>query len=98
MSTSLVILAAGKGTRMNSDTPKVLHPIAQTPMLVHAMRAGAILSPEHTVIVTGHGSEAVTKVATAEDETAQIVVQEEQLGTAHAVAQAAMPCLALKAM
>ncbi|MBO9413852.1 MULTISPECIES: bifunctional UDP-N-acetylglucosamine diphosphorylase/glucosamine-1-phosphate N-acetyltransferase GlmU [unclassified Ruegeria] len=88
MSTALVILAAGKGTRMNSDIPKVLHPIAQTPMLVHAMRAGAVLSPERTVIVTGHGSEAVAKVATAEDETAQIAVQEEQLGTAHAVAQA----------
>ena len=69
MSTALVILAAGKGTRMNSDTPKVLHPIAQTPMLVHAMRAGAVLSPERTVIVTGHGSEAVAKVATTEDET-----------------------------
>ncbi|WP_109310461.1 bifunctional UDP-N-acetylglucosamine diphosphorylase/glucosamine-1-phosphate N-acetyltransferase GlmU [Ruegeria sp. AU67] len=88
MTIALVILAAGKGTRMNSDTPKVLHPIAQTPMLVHAIRAGAVLSPERTVIVTGHGSEAVAKIAEAEDETAQIVVQEEQLGTAHAVAQA----------
>ncbi len=88
MSTALVILAAGKGTRMNSDIPKVLHPIAQTPMLVHTMRAGAALSPERTVIVTGHGSEAVAKVAKAEDETAQITEQGEQLGTAHAVAQA----------
>ncbi|WP_170395719.1 bifunctional UDP-N-acetylglucosamine diphosphorylase/glucosamine-1-phosphate N-acetyltransferase GlmU [Ruegeria arenilitoris] len=88
MSTALVILAAGKGTRMHSDIPKVLHPIAQVPMLVHAMRAGAILSPERTVIVTGHGAEAVAKVATAEDEAAQIAVQDEQLGTAHAVAQA----------
>ncbi|WP_170548080.1 bifunctional UDP-N-acetylglucosamine diphosphorylase/glucosamine-1-phosphate N-acetyltransferase GlmU [Ruegeria atlantica] len=88
MSTALVILAAGKGTRMHSDIPKVLHPIAQVPMLVHAMRAGAVLSPERTVIVTGHGAEAVAKVATAEDEAAQIAVQDEQLGTAHAVAQA----------
>ncbi len=88
MSTALVILAAGKGTRMNSDIPKVLHPIAHTPMLVHAMRAGAVLSPERTVIVTGHGSEAVAKVAMAEDESAQITEQVEQLGTAHAVAQA----------
>lgn len=88
MSTALVILAAGKGTRMHSDIPKVLHPIAQTPMLVHAMRAGAVLSPQQTVIVTGHGAEAVSKVATAEDENAQIAVQAEQLGTAHAVAQA----------
>ncbi len=88
MTTALVILAAGKGTRMNSDIPKVLHPIAQVPMLVHAMRAGSVLSPERTVIVTGHGAEAVAKIAKAEDETAQIAVQEEQLGTAHAVAQA----------
>nr|WP_321254076.1 bifunctional UDP-N-acetylglucosamine diphosphorylase/glucosamine-1-phosphate N-acetyltransferase GlmU [uncultured Ruegeria sp.] len=88
MTTALVILAAGKGTRMNSEIPKVLHPIAQAPMLVHAMRAGAILSPERTVIVTGHGSEAVAKAARAEDEDVHIAVQEEQLGTAHAVAQA----------
>ncbi|MCA0905216.1 bifunctional UDP-N-acetylglucosamine diphosphorylase/glucosamine-1-phosphate N-acetyltransferase GlmU [Ruegeria marisrubri] len=88
MTTALVILAAGKGTRMNSDLPKVLHPIAQVPMLIHAMRAGSVLSPEHTVIVTGHGSEAVAKVARAEDEGAQITVQEDQLGTAHAVAHA----------
>ncbi|MEX0328006.1 MAG: bifunctional UDP-N-acetylglucosamine diphosphorylase/glucosamine-1-phosphate N-acetyltransferase GlmU [Ruegeria sp.] len=88
MSIALVILAAGKGTRMNSDTPKVLHPIAQAPMLVHAMRAGGALSPERTVIVAGHGADLVAKAVTAEDETAQIAVQEEQLGTAHAVAQA----------
>ncbi|WP_170331958.1 bifunctional UDP-N-acetylglucosamine diphosphorylase/glucosamine-1-phosphate N-acetyltransferase GlmU [Ruegeria arenilitoris] len=88
MSIALVILAAGKGTRMHSDIPKVLHPIAQTPMLVHAMRAGASLSPERTVIVAGHGAEAVEKVAIAEDESAIVVRQEEQLGTAHAVMQA----------
>ncbi|WP_170420468.1 bifunctional UDP-N-acetylglucosamine diphosphorylase/glucosamine-1-phosphate N-acetyltransferase GlmU [Ruegeria arenilitoris] len=88
MSTALVILAAGKGTRMNSDIPKVLHPIAQVPMLVHAMRAGSVLEPKRTVIVTGHGAEAVAKVARAEDEDARIVVQDQQLGTAHAVAQA----------
>lgn len=87
MTTALVILAAGKGTRMNSDIPKVLHPIAQTPMIVHAMRAGSVLNPERTVIVTGHGSEAVAKVALTEDDAAQIAVQQEQLGTAHAVAQ-----------
>ncbi|KUJ79595.1 bifunctional UDP-N-acetylglucosamine diphosphorylase/glucosamine-1-phosphate N-acetyltransferase GlmU [Ruegeria profundi] len=88
MSTALVILAAGKGTRMKSDLPKVLHPIAQTPMLVHAMRAGASLSPARTVIVAGHGAEAVEKTAKAEDESAIVVRQTEQLGTAHAVAQA----------
>ncbi|MCE8521424.1 bifunctional UDP-N-acetylglucosamine diphosphorylase/glucosamine-1-phosphate N-acetyltransferase GlmU [Ruegeria pomeroyi] len=88
MSTALVILAAGKGTRMNSELPKVLHPIAQVPMLVHAMRAGAVLEPERTVIVAGHGAEAVRAAALDEDEGATVVLQEEQLGTAHAVDQA----------
>ncbi|MCL6284004.1 bifunctional UDP-N-acetylglucosamine diphosphorylase/glucosamine-1-phosphate N-acetyltransferase GlmU [Ruegeria sp. 2012CJ41-6] len=88
MSIALVILAAGKGTRMNSDLPKVLHPIAQAPMLVHAMRAGRALAPERTVIVAGHGAEAVTKAVLAEDEDAQVVLQQDQLGTAHAVDQA----------
>ena len=88
MNTSLIILAAGKGTRMNSELPKVLHPIAGDPMLVHAIAAGATLDPAHTVVVAGHGAEAVTKAAHAFDETAIVVVQHEQLGTAHAVNQA----------
>ncbi|MEH6830949.1 MAG: bifunctional UDP-N-acetylglucosamine diphosphorylase/glucosamine-1-phosphate N-acetyltransferase GlmU [Sulfitobacter sp.] len=88
MKTSLIILAAGKGTRMNSELPKVLHPIAGDPMLVHAMAAGATLEPVHTVVVAGHGAEEVTAAAQDYDETATVVVQSEQLGTAHAVAQA----------
>lgn len=93
MATALILLAAGMGTRMNSDLPKVLHQIAQAPMLVHAMRSGTALAPDQTVIVAGHGAEAVTQAAQAFDEDAQIVLQTEQLGTAHAVAQAA-PVLA----
>lgn len=89
MTTALIILAAGKGTRMNSDLPKVLHQVAQAPMLVHAMRSGQALEPDHTIIVAGHGSEAVTEAARAFDESAEVVLQTEQLGTAHAVAQAA---------
>ncbi|WP_299296632.1 bifunctional UDP-N-acetylglucosamine diphosphorylase/glucosamine-1-phosphate N-acetyltransferase GlmU [uncultured Tateyamaria sp.] len=88
MKTALIILAAGKGTRMNSDLPKVLHPIAGAPMLHHAMRAGDILDPEHTVIVAGYGAEAVTTSVASVDPGAQVVLQEEQLGTAHAAAQA----------
>lgn len=76
------------GTRMNSELPKVLHPIGGAPMLVHAMRAGAALSPEKTVIVAGHEAEAVSRAALAYDPEAQTVLQVEQLGTAHAVAQA----------
>lgn len=88
MSIALVILAAGKGTRMNSDLPKVLHPIAHAPMLAHAMRAGAALAPARTVIVAGHGAEAVTQAARAVEEDVRVVVQETQQGTAHAAAQA----------
>ena len=58
-------------------------------MLHHAMQAGASLAPERVVVVAGHGAEAVGKAALAYDETAMVVVQAEQLGTAHAVAQAA---------
>lgn len=93
MPVSLIILAAGMGTRMNSDMPKVLHKVAAAPLLHHAMQAGASLAPEKVVVVTGHGAEAVAKAARAYDETCDCVVQEPQLGTAHAVAQAA-PLLA----
>lgn len=89
MSVSLVILAAGQGTRMNSDLPKVLHHVAGAPLLHHAMQAGQALGPDRVVVVAGHGAEAVGKAARAFDEGCTIVVQEEQLGTAHAVAQAA---------
>ncbi|MEP2642034.1 bifunctional UDP-N-acetylglucosamine diphosphorylase/glucosamine-1-phosphate N-acetyltransferase GlmU [Roseobacter sp.] len=88
MNTALVILAAGKGTRMNSDLPKVLHPLGGAPLLAHAMRAGASLAPEKTVIVAGHGADLVRAAAQDHDETAQVVEQTEQLGTAHAAGQA----------
>ena len=88
MSTALIILAAGMGTRMNSDLPKVLHPIAGAPLIVHAMKSGAALNPERTVIVTGHGAAQVEQAALAHDETAQFALQSQQLGTGHAVAQA----------
>ena len=92
MPVSLVILAAGQGTRMNSDLPKVLHKVAGAPMLHHAMKAGASLAPERVVVVTGHGAEQVAKAAMAYDETCLTVLQAEQLGTGHAVAQA-LPAL-----
>ncbi|MEQ6248369.1 bifunctional UDP-N-acetylglucosamine diphosphorylase/glucosamine-1-phosphate N-acetyltransferase GlmU [Sulfitobacter sp. HNIBRBA3233] len=88
MKTSLIILAAGKGTRMNSDLPKVLHPIAGDALLIHAMAAGATLEPERTVVVAGHGAERVSAAALDHDSDTVVVVQEEQLGTAHAVDQA----------
>ncbi len=88
MSTALIILAAGKGTRMQSDTPKMLHKIAQAPMLWHAMRAGQVLEPERCVIVAGFGADEVSASARDYDPDVQIVLQEELLGTGHAVLQA----------
>lgn len=88
MATALIILAAGMGTRMNSDRPKVLHEVAGAPLLHHAMASAAPLEPERIVVVAGHGSEAVSRAARAYDDTAEVVLQEEQLGTGHAVAQA----------
>lgn len=93
MPVSLIVLAAGMGTRMNSDMPKVLHKLAAAPLLHHALRAGRSLEPSRMVVVTGHEAEAVAKAARGFDEACETVVQEPQLGTAHAVAQAA-PLLA----
>ena len=87
--TSLIILAAGLGSRMNSDLPKVLHPLAGAPLLHHAMQAGRALDPVRTVIVTGHGATEVEKAARAYDPEVEVVLQAEQLGTGHAVRQAA---------
>ncbi|SIS70086.1 UDP-N-acetylglucosamine pyrophosphorylase /glucosamine-1-phosphate N-acetyltransferase [Roseivivax lentus] len=88
MSIALVILAAGKGTRMQSDLPKVLHKIGGAPMLHHAMQAGIGLEPERIVVVAGHGADAVCAAAQDFDADCAIALQTEQKGTAHAVAQA----------
>ncbi len=90
---ALVVLAAGKGTRMRSDLPKVLHKVAGAPLLHHALRAGAALRPARVVVVAGHDAEAVEASARALLADALTVRQEPQLGTAHAVLQAA-PALA----
>ncbi|MCR9274527.1 MULTISPECIES: bifunctional UDP-N-acetylglucosamine diphosphorylase/glucosamine-1-phosphate N-acetyltransferase GlmU [Mameliella] len=92
MSTALIVLAAGKGTRMNSDQPKVLHRIAGAPMLWHALRAGAALEPERTVVVGGHGFDSVAEAARDYDPDLSVVEQAEQLGTGHAV-RIALPAL-----
>lgn len=93
MSVSLIILAAGKGTRMNSDLPKVLHPLGAAPLLHHALQAGQALDPDRVVVVAGHGAALVEKSALAFDAGVEVVMQADQLGTGHAVAQAA-PLLA----
>ncbi len=83
---AVVVLAAGKGTRMKSDLHKVLHPVAGRPMLLHLLAAADTLSPERTVVVTGAGRAQVE--AAVAPRGAQIAVQAEQLGTGHAVMQA----------
>ncbi|MFI0463331.1 bifunctional UDP-N-acetylglucosamine diphosphorylase/glucosamine-1-phosphate N-acetyltransferase GlmU [Saccharopolyspora sp. 5N102] len=86
---STIVLAAGEGTRMRSATPKVLHRLAGRPLVEHAVRAAAGLDPDSLVVVLGHGRDAVaehlTGLTDALDRTVVTAVQEEQLGTGHAV-------------
>jgi bifunctional UDP-N-acetylglucosamine pyrophosphorylase/glucosamine-1-phosphate N-acetyltransferase len=74
---------------MLSDRPKVLHEIGHAPLFAHALASGAVLEPERTVLVVGHGAEAVAEAAREIDDAIAIAVQEEQKGTAHAVLAAA---------
>ncbi|MES2820382.1 MAG: bifunctional UDP-N-acetylglucosamine diphosphorylase/glucosamine-1-phosphate N-acetyltransferase GlmU [Pseudomonadota bacterium] len=86
MSLDIVILAAGQGTRMRSALPKVLHPVAHQSMLEHVIDRARQLAPRSIQVVIGHGAEAVRERLAADD--LQFVLQAEQLGTGHAVAQA----------
>jgi len=87
---NIVVLAAGKGTRMYSDIPKVLHKLAGKPMVQHVLDCAQQLKPEQICVVYGHGGEAVPKALASSDSI--FVIQEPQLGTGHAVQQA-MPLL-----
>ncbi len=87
-SVAVVVLAAGQGSRMQSDLPKVLHRLAGVPLVGHALAAAHTLEPEVLVVVAGHGADAVTKAVGRIDPEARIVLQTEQLGTGHAVRQA----------
>jgi bifunctional UDP-N-acetylglucosamine pyrophosphorylase/glucosamine-1-phosphate N-acetyltransferase len=82
---ALVVLAAGKGTRMKSDLHKVLHPIAGRPMLDHLLASAGKLGAAQTVVIAGHGRDQLEAALAGR---ATIAVQEPQLGTAHAVLQA----------
>ena len=90
MSLSIVIMAAGKGTRMKSSRPKVLHKLAGRPMLSHVIASTSGLNAAQQVVITGHGAEMVEAAMTTEFAQAplQFVRQEPQLGTGHAVQQA----------
>jgi bifunctional UDP-N-acetylglucosamine pyrophosphorylase/glucosamine-1-phosphate N-acetyltransferase len=86
MSLDIVILAAGQGTRMRSALPKVLHPVAGKAMLGHVIDTARLLKPQGIHVVIGHGAELVRERLAADD--LNFVLQSEQLGTGHAVAQA----------
>jgi len=86
MTLATVILAAGKGTRMKSELPKVLHPLAGRPMVAHVVNAARALSPESITLVYGHGGEQVREQLPQSD--LHWAHQAQQLGTGHAVAQA----------
>jgi bifunctional UDP-N-acetylglucosamine pyrophosphorylase/glucosamine-1-phosphate N-acetyltransferase len=88
MSLDVVILAAGQGKRMNSDRPKVLHELAGKPLLGHVLDTARTLAPRRIFVIHGHGAEAV-RAAFAGDPAIEWVLQAEQLGTGHAVQQAA---------
>jgi bifunctional UDP-N-acetylglucosamine pyrophosphorylase / glucosamine-1-phosphate N-acetyltransferase len=86
MSLHVVILAAGKGTRMRSSLPKVLHPVAGRPMVSHVIATAHQLGADAIHLVYGHGGELLQQ--RLDDASVQWVLQAEQLGTGHAVAQA----------
>ncbi|XHF31078.1 bifunctional UDP-N-acetylglucosamine diphosphorylase/glucosamine-1-phosphate N-acetyltransferase GlmU [Pseudomonas chlororaphis] len=86
MSLEIVILAAGQGTRMRSALPKVLHPIAGDSMLGHVIHSARQLDPQRIHVVIGHGADVVRERLAADD--LNFVLQDKQLGTGHATAQA----------
>jgi bifunctional UDP-N-acetylglucosamine pyrophosphorylase/glucosamine-1-phosphate N-acetyltransferase len=90
MSLSVVILAAGQGTRMCSDLPKVLHPLGGLPLLQHVIATARQLEPSSIQVVYGHGGERVREALSHEG--VDWVLQDRQMGTGHAVEQA-MPSL-----
>ena len=90
MNLSIIILAAGQGTRMCSSRPKVLHPLAGRPLLAHVIDTARELQPADIHVVIGHGADQVQRDFADTD--IQWVLQAEQLGTGHAVAQA-MPAI-----
>ncbi|MFV0476974.1 MAG: bifunctional UDP-N-acetylglucosamine diphosphorylase/glucosamine-1-phosphate N-acetyltransferase GlmU [Parahaliea sp.] len=90
MKLEIIILAAGQGTRMRSDLPKVLHQVAGKPMLGHVINTAKALSPTAIHVVVGHGADIVSE--TMADNSLNWVLQSERLGTGHAVLQA-MPAI-----
>jgi bifunctional UDP-N-acetylglucosamine pyrophosphorylase/glucosamine-1-phosphate N-acetyltransferase len=87
MKLSTIILAAGKGKRMKSDLPKVLHPLLDRPMIQYVIDTAHAIGSDQVVLVVGHKKELV--IQTTENLNVKYTVQEQQLGTGHAVLQTA---------
>ncbi|WP_374429245.1 bifunctional UDP-N-acetylglucosamine diphosphorylase/glucosamine-1-phosphate N-acetyltransferase GlmU [Ideonella dechloratans] len=88
MALNVVIMAAGKGTRMRSARPKVLHTLAGRSLLQHVLQRAAALQPQRTLVITGHEAEQVERHVSATAPEVRCVRQQPQLGTGHAVLQA----------
>ena len=86
MNLTVLILAAGKGTRMRSDLPKVLQPLAHKPLLGYVIDTSMSFKPKQLVVVYGYGGDLVKETFSSQN--IQWVEQKEQLGTGHAVQQA----------
>jgi bifunctional UDP-N-acetylglucosamine pyrophosphorylase/glucosamine-1-phosphate N-acetyltransferase len=83
----VVVLAAGKGTRMKSQVPKVLHRISGFALIERVLRTAEAVSPATITLVVGHGADEVKAVLASSRQALQFVVQEQQLGTGHALLQ-----------
>jgi len=88
MNLALIVLAAGQGTRMKSNLPKVLHKVAGAPLVAHAIRSAEGLDVSKSIVVVGHGADQVEVSLSRDFPEAEVVMQTERLGTAHAVDQA----------
>ena len=85
MDTAVIILAAGKGTRMNSTRPKVLHEVGNFPLIAHCIKTAQSIDPKKILIVLGHGQSEIKSVLGNAVNSIDFAIQQEQLGTGHAV-------------
>lgn len=85
---AVIILAAGKGTRMQSDMAKVLHPLCRKPLVAWAIEAAQTLNPERTIVIVGHQAQAVQAEIESRFSGIEFALQSQMLGTGHAVQQA----------
>ena len=88
MDTAVIILAAGKGTRMNSNRPKVLHEVGNFPLINHCIKTAQSINPHRILTVLGHRQAEIQNVLENSGNSIEFVIQKEQLGTGHAVSVA----------